>query len=137
LDRRATKKRRFLPLLAAFLSVVVAMCSCALNTTNTQKSYKYFAYVENSSSCDASAYSIGSDGKLTQLAGSPFPALASGFPASVAASPNGSFLYVVLHGNQVDGYSIGTGGGLTPLTGSPFTAGTSPLGIAVAAVLQP
>lgn len=102
-------------------------------------------------------YPINSDGSL----GSP---VANGslsytslqcFPTGVAASPNGSFVYVTNTNSVVvttsspttntppatpascptqgtiSGFSVGSSGALTALTGSPFSAGTTPTGIAI------
>src|SRR5208283_2004806 len=82
-----------------------------------------YVYVANEGSNSVSAYSIGSNGALTQLTGSPFAA--GPFPYGVAVSPNGSFLYVTNYttSGSVSAYSIGSNGALTQLTGSPFAAG--------------
>ena len=51
-----------------------------------------FAYVANASGNNVSAYSIGADGALTPVPGSPF---AAGFgPYSVAVDPTAKFAYV-------------------------------------------
>jgi hypothetical protein len=79
-----------------------------------------FLYVANEFSGSVSAYTIGSNGALTQLSGSPNP-------FGVAVSPNGSYLYVTNIGsNNVSAYSIGSNGALTALSGSQFPAGTNP-----------
>ncbi len=93
-----------------------------------------FAYVENTFSSNSggnvSAYSIGVNGALTPVPGSPF---AAGFePFSVAVDPMGKFAYVANGGdNTVSAYSIGANGALTPVPGSPFAAGSSPGSVAV------
>ncbi len=78
---------------------------------------------------------IGSNGTLTPVPGSPFPA---GFsPLAVKADPLGRFVYVGNAGSQeeftetVSGYRVGGNGTLTPLTGSPFPDGESPWAMAV------
>jgi 6-phosphogluconolactonase len=89
-----------------------------------------FAYVANSNSANVSAYSIGANGALTPVAGSPFAA-GSG-PISVAVDPTGKFAYVVnQNNNTVSGYSIGADGSLTPVKGSPFATGNYPRSVAV------
>jgi hypothetical protein len=52
-----------------------------------------FTYVANQSGDNVSAYSIGANGALTPVPGSPF--LAGSTPASVAVDPTGKFAYVV------------------------------------------
>jgi hypothetical protein len=95
-----------------------------------------FAYVANGPGNNVSAYSIGADGALTQLSGSPF---ATGTAAiSVAVDPTGKFAYVANRGAppafltaRVSAYSIGANGSLTPLSGSPFAAGNEPSSVAI------
>jgi 6-phosphogluconolactonase (cycloisomerase 2 family) len=89
-----------------------------------------FAYVANARDSDVSAYSIGADGSLTQLPGSPFAAGTN--PASVAVDPTGKFAYVANQGgSNVSAYSIGADGSLTPVTNSPFAAGNVPKSVAI------
>jgi DNA-binding beta-propeller fold protein YncE len=62
-----------------------------------------FAYVANAGSDNVSAYSIGADGALTAVPGSPF---AAGFDASsVAVDPTGKFAYVANEGGNVSALS--------------------------------
>jgi hypothetical protein len=64
-----------------------------------------FAYVANVGGNNVSAYSIGANGTLTPVAGSPF---AAGFrPQSVAVDPTAKFAYVASAGRNVSAYSIG------------------------------
>jgi 6-phosphogluconolactonase (cycloisomerase 2 family) len=91
-----------------------------------------FAYVANFGfgANNVSAYSIGADGALTPIPGSPFPA--GSFPSSVAVDPTGKFAYVTNeHDYNVSAYSIGADGSLTPVPGSPFAAGSHPGSVAV------
>lgn len=80
-----------------------------------------------------SAYSIGPDGALTPVSGS--PVAAGNEPLSVAVDPAAQFIYA---GNYTDGtvsaYSIGSDGALTPVPGSPFAAGTGPVSVVVSPV---
>ncbi len=70
------------------------------------------------------AYSIGGNGALTPLSGSPFAAGTQ--PYSVVVNKAGSEVYVANRGSgTISGYSIGSGGVLTALTGSPYTSGSS------------
>jgi hypothetical protein len=92
-----------------------------------------FAYVANDASNNVSAYSIGANGALTPVPGSPFAAGIQ--PVSVAVDPTGKFAYVAnlrqnLGGN-VSAYNIGANGALTPVPGSPFAAGINPESVAI------
>src|SRR5260370_36753465 len=89
-----------------------------------------FAYVTNESGNNVSAYSIGANGALTPVPGSPF--LAGGLPVSAAGEPTAKFAYLANEdGNNVSAYSIGANGALTPVPGSPFLAGNGPGSVAV------
>ena len=92
-----------------------------------------FVYVVNTSiqppdDNNVSAYSIGANGALIQVPGSPFAAGAQ--PRSVAVDPTGKFAYVA-NSNSVSAYSIGANGALTPVPGSPFAAGDNSTSVAV------
>jgi hypothetical protein len=88
-----------------------------------------FAYVANLCN-NVSAYSIGANGALTEVPGSPF---AAGFePFSVAVDPTGKFAYVANGGsNNVSAYSIGANGALTEVRRSPFAAGAFPFSVVI------
>ena len=89
-----------------------------------------FVYVTNETSNNVSAYSIGADGALTPVPGSPFAAGIQSY--SVAVDPTGKFAYVPnFNSANVSAYSIGADGALTQLTGSPFAAGQIPISVAV------
>jgi 6-phosphogluconolactonase len=70
------------------------------------------------------AYSIGTGGALTPVAGTPF-AVPFG-PVNLAIDGMGKYLYAVngnftTHtGTEIEAYSIGSSGALTPVAGSPF-----------------
>src|SRR5260370_8380919 len=89
-----------------------------------------FAYVVNALSNNVSAYSIGSNGALTPVPGSPFAAGQN--PGSVAVDPTGKFAYVVNCSNNassfgaVSAFSIRSNGAPTPPPGSPFPTGIFP-----------
>jgi 6-phosphogluconolactonase (cycloisomerase 2 family) len=80
-----------------------------------------------------SAYAIGSDGSLTEVAGSPYYSdpnvtLQTGgyaAPFEIAIDPTGRFLYVTNNGSsRIGAFTIdGTSGALTPIAGSPFDTG--------------
>lgn len=72
-------------------------------------------------------FSVGSDGALTALSGSPWPAGRQ--PSAVTSDPSGTYLYAPDYGAaSVLAYSISSGI-LTPLSGSPFPAGNQPSAI--------
>ncbi len=94
-----------------------------------------FLYVGMSGSVNAnhvvSAFSIDpATGKLTQLAGSPFPT--GNDPQGVATDPTGKFLFTANAGDStVSAFTIdATSGGLTAV-GSPFALQGAPDGLAV------
>ena len=76
------------------------------------------------------AFTIGSDGELTLVAGSPFATPPNSAPAGMFAGGDaisGSILYVALSGlDEIAAFSINGAGALTPLPGSPFPAGGGP-----------
>ena len=90
-----------------------------------------FVYVANFISNDVSVYTIGTNGALTPVPGSPFPTgLTLGYSSSVAVDPLNRVVYVTNTGNpaalgshgSVSAFRIGAGGALTAVPGSPFTA---------------
>jgi 6-phosphogluconolactonase len=74
-------------------------------------------------------YSVGSDGTLTPLSGSPFAAGVQ--PSAIASDATGTYVYATdfAKGNVL-GYSTSSGN-LTPLSSSPFPAGNQPSAIVV------
>src|SRR5260221_7451386 len=78
-----------------------------------------FAYVANNDSIYVSAYSIGANGALTPVPGSPF--VAGLFPISVAVDPTAKSAYLSTTGTTtVSASSLDATGSLTPATPSPF-----------------
>jgi 6-phosphogluconolactonase len=72
-----------------------------------------FVYVANAGSGNVSAYSIGANGALTPISGSPFAAGGESVaePFSLAVDPTGKFAYVANGvGANVVAYSIGVNG---------------------------
>ncbi len=90
-----------------------------------------FVYVANANSNNISGYSLGANGALTPVPGSPFATGRN--PASVAVDPTATFVYVANEDNpgSVSAYSIGSNGALTPIAGSPFAAGSEPESVVV------
>jgi len=83
-----------------------------------------FLYVPNRDAASVSVFGIDSTGKLTQIAGSPFPTGGSDVFA-VILHPNGNFLYAADRSNDtVTVFSIGSDGHLTSL-GSVDTSGSA------------
>lgn len=81
-----------------------------------------FVYAGNGGSGDISAFSVGSNGALTPIVGSPFSA--GGSPDGIKVSPNGKFLGVALpFSDSVAMFRIGSHGALTSVPGSPFPQG--------------
>src|SRR2546421_4320338 len=77
-----------------------------------------FVYAGNAGSGNISAFSVGSNGALTSIAGSPFSA--GGSPDGIKVSPNGKFLGVALaFSDYVAMFRIGSNGALAPVTNSP------------------
>ena len=74
----------------------------------------------NGTSNDLQVYSIGSNGALTQVPGSPFALATVG--NSLTVDPTGTFLYIsTTGGGTILAYRIGVNGTLTAVPGSPFT----------------
>ena len=75
-------------------------------------------------------YTIGSNGVLSSVSGSPFSAGSQ--PFSVVVNSAGTDVFVA---NQIDGtisgYSVGSTGALTQLSGSPYTSGSQVDALAV------
>ena len=87
-----------------------------------------FAYVANFYSNLVSAYSIGSNGALTPVPGSPFGEDAAVGPVSVAVDPTAKFAYVANRfGSDISVYSIGSNGALTPFQARPLQRDTNPI----------
>lgn len=76
------------------------------------------------------AYSIGTNGALTPLSGSPYAAGSQ--PFSVVVNTAGTDVYVANRlDSTISGYSIASNGTLTALSGSPYTGGSSVAALAV------
>jgi 6-phosphogluconolactonase len=82
-----------------------------------------FLFIGDQSNQQLFVYSVASNGRLTPVAGSPFPdQLIAG---AVAVTPNGQFVYVAGFGTaQVAAFSVNQStGAVTPVAGSPFDNG--------------
>ena len=75
------------------------------------------------SSGGLSVYTIGTNGTLTIVAGSPYAI--GGGASSIALEGTGKYVYVANRSDStISGFLIASGGVLSALTGSPFAAGT-------------
>ena len=86
-------------------------------------------YVSNGASGNISAFTIGANGTLTEVAGSPFTAGAN--IAGLLIDPKGQFLYAADPGSsRIAAFSIAASGVLSPVAGSPFAADLGPVALA-------
>lgn len=99
-------------------------------TTSSSGSYVYVtAFDATSGGGYLFGFSVGSDGTLAALSGSPWAA--GTMPSSLAASSDGAYLYVTDSSKaSVLAYSISSGV-LTPVSGSPFAAGSGPSAVVI------
>ena len=75
-------------------------------------------------------FSVGSDGTLSPIPGSPFAAGRQ--PTGVASEASSTYLYITDSANSnVLGFTIGSSGTLTSVSGSPFATGNQPSAVAV------
>lgn len=82
------------------------------------------AYDSTASAGYVFAFSVGTGGALSAVAGSPWATGAGTHPSSVAVDPTGAYLYVTDSANgNVLGYTIASG---AALAGNPFPAGNQP-----------
>src|SRR5262249_52329947 len=98
-----------------------------------------FAYVTNDTDNTVSVFSVGANGSLTPISGSPFPNPGTGV-ASVASDPAGKFLYTANQfgaaGNSVTAYAISqvgaNFGALTPVAPpTPVPSGAGAFSVTV------
>jgi 6-phosphogluconolactonase (cycloisomerase 2 family) len=83
-------------------------------------------YTANTGDNSISEFSIGSDGTLTEILGSPIGETFTA-PLALLVDPSGKYLFVANEGsNNVAAYTIDSGGALTILTNSPFGSGAEP-----------
>jgi 6-phosphogluconolactonase len=89
-----------------------------------------FLFVGNQAAGNISVFTIGSNGSLAPVAGSPF---AASNPFQVAVHPSGTIMYAtyfpvsqVSDVNTVSAFQFGANGALAAVPGSPFPADNSP-----------
>lgn len=86
-------------------------------------------YVSNGASGTISAFTVGANGALAEIAGSPFTAGAN--MAGLTIDPKGQFLYAADSGNnKIAAFSIAASGVLAPVAGSPFPTDLGPVSLA-------
>jgi 6-phosphogluconolactonase (cycloisomerase 2 family) len=93
-----------------------------------------FVFVANQASGSIGVFSIGANGALASVPGSPFPAAS---PFGLSVNPAGTILYAsnfpdssVSDLNTISAFSIAANGALTPVSGSPFADADSTTGFA-------
>ncbi len=88
-----------------------------------------FAFVTETGTGGVRVLTIGTNGGLTEVAGSPFAAGTG--PTGVVVDASGSYVYVTNRtDNTVSGFVLAANGTLTAISGSPFSTGTTPVDIA-------
>jgi 6-phosphogluconolactonase (cycloisomerase 2 family) len=107
----------------ATLAATNADQSVATNPTGT------FAFVTETGTAGVRVLTIGTNGGLTEVSGSPFAAGTG--PTGILVDSSGSYVYVTNRtDNTISGFVLAANGTLTQITGSPFSTGTTPLDIA-------
>jgi 6-phosphogluconolactonase len=79
-----------------------------------------FLIAANGASMNITVFSVGANGSLTPVAGSPFPTGAGGSLASAKVTSDGKFLALSWAPGALSMFNISATGGLTPVTGSTF-----------------
>ncbi|HKD81374.1 MAG TPA: beta-propeller fold lactonase family protein [Candidatus Angelobacter sp.] len=87
-------------------------------------------FVSNGGAGTISAFSLGSGGTVTEIAGSPFTAGSD--IVGLAIDPKGQFLYAAdFTSSTISSFTIQSSGALAPVAGSPFPTHTGPFALAV------
>ena len=88
-----------------------------------------FALVTETGTAGVRVLTIGTNGGLTEVSGSPFAAGTG--PTGVLVDSSGTYVYVTNRtSNTISGFVLGANGTLTAISGSPFATGTTPIDIA-------
>jgi 6-phosphogluconolactonase len=96
-----------------------------------------FLYASGQGNNTIQAFTFGTAGTLTPVAGSPFSTGPSGInPMNMVTDPDGRFLYVADFdagvGGNISAFTVDTNtGALTLITGSPFPAGMGPMSMVI------
>ena len=114
-----------------FSLLLINGCSGGMKPTISPGSTTSFAFIANSGSGNVSAFTVSSNGVLSPLPGSPFPAGAGA--EFMALDSVHKFLYVSnQNSDNLSAFSVNTSTGvLTVVPGSPFATGASPHGVVV------
>ena len=92
-----------------------------------------FAFVNDLTNGMVLAYSVGNDGSLTPVAGSPFSVPAGGLPVNLVITSDGNFLYARLVAGGIAAFAVNRStGALSEVAGSPFTTTNQPFSLAMA-----
>ena len=103
------------------LAPVNAQTSDSAVAVDSASALLYLA--RSGTSAGLSVYTIGTNGAIAAVAGSPYPI--GGGASSIALEGTGKYVYVANRADStISGFLIGSGGVLSALTGSPFAAGT-------------
>jgi 6-phosphogluconolactonase len=95
-----------------------------------------FLFVTDTFSNDISSMSVGSNGTLAQVSGSPFAT--SNWTGGVAVSRSGKFVYSALFTvAQIDGRAVDSSGALSPVPGTPFSTGQAQTGVPTVITFPP
>ncbi len=110
----------------ALVATLVSALAMALLATSATVANARTLYAGNLAAGNVSALSIGADGALTPIAGSPFGSVTS--PRGVGITPDGTSLIAARTQNPgaLDAFTIGSSGALTAKTGSPPASGGFP-----------
>lgn len=93
-----------------------------------------FAFVNDLTDGRVLAYSIGSDGSLSPVPGSPFAVPAGGLPVNLVITNDGSFLYAPLIPSGIAAFAVNRSTGtLSNVAGSPFATSNQPFSLAIGA----
>jgi 6-phosphogluconolactonase (cycloisomerase 2 family) len=100
------------------------------NALAVSPSSSYLYIARSGTAGGLAVYSIGTNGALTSVSGSPFAAGTQ--PYSVVLNKAGTDVYLANRGdNTISGYSVASTGTLTALSGSPYTSGSAVTALAV------
>jgi 6-phosphogluconolactonase (cycloisomerase 2 family) len=88
-----------------------------------------FLFITETNTKGLRVMTIGNNGALTEISGSPFTT--GNGPIAVAVDPTNTYVYVANYADSnISGFTLATSGVLTALGSSPYTTGTSPIDIA-------
>jgi len=110
--------------LASSQQLAPASATASDNALAVSPNSSYLYIARSGTGGGLAAYSVGVNGALTSVSGSPFTAGTQ--PYSVVVNTAGTDVYVANRGdNTISGFAIASSGTLTALSGSPYTSGTA------------